>query len=113
MSGLWILSLSISSVALSIPTQAHVLKWQDCVQLAIEKNPDLKANQAALKSTQAQEGVASAGFYPTLNGILSYNRFTPSTYDPNQDQGNSGDSFNTTFKLNQNLLKFQVFYSIF
>jgi outer membrane protein TolC len=91
------------SAAISIPTQARVLKWQDCVQLAIDKNPDLKANQAALKSTVAQEGVASSGFYPQLNASFGYNRFTPSTYDPTQDQGNSFDAFNATFKVNQNL----------
>lgn len=102
--GLVLLTVSTGiAVGLAHPAGARVLKWQDCVNLAIQKNPDLKADQAALQSTQAKEGAAFSGFWPQLNASAGYNRFTPSTYDPNQDQSGSLNSYSTTFKVSQNL----------
>lgn len=99
----WFVSFFVTFTVLFPSAFARDLKWQDCVQMAIEKNPDLKANQAQLKSTAAQEGVASSGFYPNLDTTFGYSLFTPSTYDPNQDQGVSQNAFNATFKVSQNL----------
>jgi len=97
--------------AFALPSaHARNLKWQDCVLMAIDKNPDLKANQAQLNSTTSQEGVAFSGFYPQVNASFGYSLFTPSTYDPNQDQGVSADAFNATFKVSQNLYNGQQDY---
>lgn len=99
----WIFSISAALTLLAPNAVARTLSWKECVQLAIDKNPDLKADQAALKSKSALEGVAFSGFYPTFDTTFGYSRFTPSTYDPNQDEGNSINAFNATFKVSQNI----------
>lgn len=51
----------------------RVLNWEDCVQIALSRNPDLASSQLALKANQYSYYGSFNGILPQLNLSNSYN----------------------------------------
>jgi outer membrane protein TolC len=54
--------------------QARSISWQEAVELTKKNNPEFAAAAASLRSVEAQEGNARAGFLPKVTGSLSASR---------------------------------------
>jgi outer membrane protein TolC len=53
---------------------ARNLTWHECLELTLAGNADLRQAEAAFRATENLEGVARAGFLPTVSGTLSATR---------------------------------------
>src|SRR4051812_29573370 len=52
----------------------EVLTWPACVSLALKNNSELLSARKKAESIEELEGAARSGFFPTVNGTLSYSR---------------------------------------
>src|SRR5579872_2532753 len=72
--------------ALALPAAAQTMTLDEALGIAYETNPQLSAQQAALRATDEQVAQANAGYRPTINAQGSYGAerfgFTPIHPDP-------------------------------
>ena len=69
-------------VALIFCSAASALKpltWDDCVEAAMERNPDLRSSEQTLSSSQYQADAAYSGFWPQISADLDYSRGNAAT----------------------------------
>lgn len=59
-----------------VPADERVLTLDEALDLAFRHNPDLGAARHAREGAEAHEGVARAGYLPTLTGTAAYTRQT-------------------------------------
>ena len=57
-----------------IPWQGAAINLEQCIAIALEKQPSLKASAGAVKSYESKVGQAKANYYPQLNLTTSYQR---------------------------------------
>lgn len=55
-------------------TQVKALTWQECVQIATDQNPELKAAYENVRAAEAMEKAAYGPFLPQISGSLSYTK---------------------------------------
>jgi outer membrane protein TolC len=66
----------------------RVLTWQECMDLARQKNPDLQAAEASLRATQNLETVSSSKFYPQISASVARNESNNSSFS-NSSESNT------------------------
>lgn len=97
-------TLSLSGVVAAAPlsaAEARTLSWSESVKLTRESNADLKAAEAAFRSIEDLEGVARAGFLPTVNGVLDASR-TGNSGSPDLTQ-TRGNQYSATFEASESV----------
>jgi len=60
--------------AVDPPTNGSTLDLQQCIAIALDKHPSLKASKGMIKASESIVGQAKAGYYPQINWITSYQR---------------------------------------
>src|SRR3989339_1657870 len=58
------------------------LKLDDCVKIALQKNPQVRAAIEGIKSSQAAIGEARAPYYPELKATAGYSRWQTRAFLP-------------------------------
>jgi outer membrane protein len=92
-----------------------VIALEDCIMMAIENHPELKASIALKRSADARTTMARSGYYPSLGLRSAYNHGgSRSTTDvdfgngifPKAPQDNTSTSYNSSFYVSQNIYDF-------
>jgi outer membrane protein TolC len=102
-------SLAILSVFFLFATPAfadQVFSWQQCVDLAIHNNNNLKNALYTQKSSEYQKNAAFSGFLPQATATLSSNRGTAgNSTNPSLSttQSNISQTYSGALTVNQNL----------
>lgn len=97
----------------SAPGEVPELTLERLIQIALENQPRIRNAQAVRRGAEARVGTARAGYYPTINTTLGYNRSTantgggisPATGNPIERHvsGTSVNNQNFTASLSQNV----------
>jgi len=66
------IAVFILGLVLSAPAHAELLTWQACVARAAQNNPELRAAQENLRSSEFQTKAAASGFLPDLSAAVNY-----------------------------------------
>ncbi len=110
-------STALVALARSGGAQERVLTLEEALDIAFAHNPDLAAARQAVLGAKAHEGVARAGYLPTLTGTAAYSRQTgnftprpgliPSTFRLSTSPSNqSFNYFNFAITLEQPIYDF-------
>jgi outer membrane protein TolC len=99
---LWLLAVTAASgLSGASPAFARSVSWAESLVLTRANNANLKSAEATLRATENQEGVARAGFLPTVNGSLGATRTgTAGAIDAGTGVGNQ---YTATLKGEENL----------
>ena len=76
-----------------------------CIAIALEKHPSLKASAGAIKANESKVGQAKANYYPQINFSTSYQRIGP-TSPSRQPRLDSYDQYSTNVNLGMTLFDF-------
>ena len=75
-----ILSLFLLSTSLAVPSagadEQRVMTLQDCISTTLENNPQLKASQMSILSSQGSYGMARSTLLPQINAVADAQRAT-------------------------------------
>lgn len=104
-------ALAETTSAVQAHDSTQVLSWEDCVQLAVEKNPAIKASKESLNASIHQKNAAYGLFLPQISGNLSYARSSADLNLGSTLTGQPGfvrdtrdnESYSATISLTQNL----------
>ena len=88
--------------AVDLAAGAAAYNLQQCIAIALEKHPILKASAGAIKVYESKVGQAKANYYPQLNLSTSYQRVGPA-YNGSTD---SYDQYSTSINLGMTLFDF-------
>ena len=94
-----------------IPSASFALELKDAITQTVQNNAEVGMKWYNFRATAEEKGVASAGFFPTVD--LSYNTGRERLREPQTDGSVNSRSFNRhgyTATLNQNL--FQGFMTV-
>lgn len=80
-----------------------------CIAIALEKHPSLKASAGAIGINESRVGQAKANYYPQLNLSTSYQRIGPSS--PPGSTQDSYDQYTTGINLGMTLFDFGKTYA--
>jgi len=99
--------LLIGVVCIAGTAAADVLSWEDCVQEASQKNPDLRAAQENLRSSEFLAHAAMSGYFPQITASLSASREHVSGLSESSlgttSRGTSSNSYSASITGSQNL----------
>jgi len=86
------------------------LTWQDCVEIVMEHNPDLRSAEQNLSSSEYLADAAYSGFLPQVTANLSYNRGNRATFQGSsggagatQDGNISSSRYSTSLSVTENI----------
>ena len=68
-------------------SEDNYLSWFECVQFALNNNPDILSARESLKQTRAARGITRSAIFPTVNTRASFGRRLAGT-DYNNSSGN-------------------------
>lgn len=80
----------------------EVLTWSDCIKEVAQKNADLRASMASVRSAQSQVKAARSGYFPQLSANVSYNSSDTATVNAN-GTATTGAFYGDSLNLSQNL----------
>jgi outer membrane protein len=89
----------IAAFTLLSSAQARTLQWNECIELARQKNSDLQIATSDLKATEELETVSVSQFYPQVAGAILANQSNRAS----SDLETSGKSYSAQMILTQNL----------
>ena len=75
-----------------------------CIAIALEKHPSLKASAGAVKASESKVGQAKANYYPQLNLSTNYQRIGPTS--PAGSNLDSYDQYSTNVNVGMTLFDF-------
>ena len=90
--------------ALDPVASAAKYNLEQCIAIALEKHPNLKASAGAIKVNESKVGQAKANYYPQLNLSTSYQRIGPTS--PPGSTLDSYDQYSTNINLGMTLFDF-------
>jgi len=90
--------------ALDPVASAAKYNLEQCIAIALEKHPSLKASAGAIKVNESKVGQAKANYYPQLNLSTSYQRIGPTS--PPGSTLDSYDQYSTNINLGMTLFDF-------
>ena len=73
------LFLPLAANALNSSAGVAAYNLEQCIAIAIEKHPSLKASAGAIRANESRVGQAKANYYPQLNWFTSYQRIGPNS----------------------------------
>lgn len=77
---------------------------EQCISIALEKHPSLRASASVIKANESKVGQAKANYYPQLNLSTSYDRIGPAS--PAGTTLNSYDKYSAGINLGMTLFDF-------
>lgn len=97
---LFIFTVPLAASATEQIATVPVYNLDQCIAIALEKNPKLKASAAVIKANESKVGQAKANYWPQLNLSAGYQRIGPTappgtSQDP-YDQYSSGINLGAT-----------------
>jgi outer membrane protein len=98
--------LALAALLLACPqlSASETLTWQDCVRLVSQQNPDVRASQETLSSSEAQANAAYSGFMPQVSANASFNRGTSASFSGTTPSGSStSDKYDASIDMSQNV----------
>jgi outer membrane protein TolC len=75
-----------------------------CISIALEKHPSLRASAGAIKANESKVGQAKANYYPQINLSTSYQRIGPTS--PPGSNLDSYDKYSTDVNVGMTLFDF-------
>lgn len=97
--------LLLSSTSFAAETATSTYNLEQCVAIALEKQPGLRASAGAVKVNESRVGQAKANYYPQVNLSTSYQRIGPAT-PPGTVSQNSYNSYATDVSVGMTLFDF-------
>ncbi len=89
----------IISVQVSGAFSQEMLKWEDCVRIASEKNPDLISAKEKINQLKASEGISRSSLLPQVDATANYNKSKTDSDDiPASAQTSESYSYGITGK---------------
>jgi outer membrane protein len=101
---IFILLLPWTTQAIELATGNVAYNLDQCITIALEKHPSLKASAGAIKVYESKVGQAQANYYPQLDLSTSYQRIGPTS--PPHNTLDSYDQYSTGINLGVTLLDF-------
>jgi outer membrane protein len=71
--------LSLNAKAADQAAGDSVYSLEQCIAIALEKHPSLRASTGSIKASESRMGQAKAGYYPQLNLSSGYQRIGPAS----------------------------------
>jgi len=96
------LLLPYPAAAEELIRQGETLELQRCVEIALKKHPGILAAVHTLRAGESRIGQARSGYYPQLNGSVSYSRTDPTS----TTYSRAYDSYSSSVTLSQKLYDF-------
>lgn len=100
----FILILPSYAKATELVAGSVVYNLEQCIAIALEKHPSLRASAGAIKVYESKIGQAKANYYPQLNLSTSYQRIGPTS--PPGTSEDSYDQYSTGINLGMTLFDF-------
>jgi outer membrane protein len=94
----------MSAVAAEPAAGAAAYNLEQCISIALEKHPSLKASAGSIKANESKVGQAKANYYPQLNLSTSYQRIGPTS--PAGTTLDSYDQYSTDVNVGMTLFDF-------
>ena len=95
-----ILSVSFKARAEEIIKKDESLTLERCIEIAVEKHPDLSAAIYTVDANKSRVGQARANYYPQINSAYNYDRISPAF------PGNTYNQNSSSITLSQNIFDF-------
>lgn len=88
--------------------QERLLTLNQCIEIALEKNPTILASMYGVDVNRSRVGEARYSYYPQISASAAYSRISPVS-SPTSSLGRSGefDQYTSSISLNQNILDFR------
>lgn len=99
-----ILCFPLIARALDPVASAAKYNLEQCIAIALEKHPSLKASAGAVKASESKVGQAKANYYPQLNLSTNYQRIGPTS--PAGSNLDSYDKYSTDVNVGVTLFDF-------
>ena len=100
---LFIFLFSSKSYGADIINKGDVLDLQQCINIALQKHPNLNAAAGTIRATESKIGQARANYYPQLTLQSGYQRIGPATTSLRSDPYNQ---YSNSLNLSQNVFDF-------
>jgi outer membrane protein len=107
-----IILIIIFSLLLSLTAEAAnaeniaTYNLEQCVAIALEKHPSLKASTGAIRANESKAGQAKANYYPQINLSASYQRIGPASPSSLSSSTDPYSQYSTSIDLGMTLLDF-------
>jgi outer membrane protein len=101
---IFIFLFPMSAVAAEPAAGAAAYNLEQCISIALEKHPSLKASAGSIKANESKVGQAKANYYPQLNLSTSYQRIGPTS--PAGTTLDSYDQYSTDVNVGMTLFDF-------
>ena len=101
---IFIFLLPLVAKAIEPAVENTTYNLEQCISIALEKHPSLKASAGAIKVNESRVGQAQANYYPQLNLSTSYQRIGPTS--PPGTTLDSYDQYSTGVNLGMTLFDF-------
>ena len=86
---IFIFFLPLIAKAIEPATKNTTYNLKQCISIALEKHPSIRASAGTIKANESKVGQARANYYPHINLSTGYQRV-----GPNSQSGSSSDPFN-------------------
>ncbi|MCX5849672.1 MAG: TolC family protein [Deltaproteobacteria bacterium] len=101
---IFMLLLPSTTRAVEPAAGAAAYNLEQCISIALEKHPSLRASVGAIKASESKVGQARANYYPQLNLSTSYQRIGPTS--PPGSTLDSYDKYSTDVNVGMTLFDF-------
>ena len=99
----FILLLPLTVLAVE-PAAVNTYNLKQCIAIALEKQPSLRASAGTVKASESKVGQAKANYYPQLNLSSGYQRIGPTT--PPGETQDAYDQYSAGISLGMTLFDF-------
>ncbi|KUG22803.1 outer membrane protein [hydrocarbon metagenome] len=96
--------LPLVSTAVESAAKNTTYNLDQCISIALEKHPSLKASAGTIKVNESKVGQAKANYYPQINLSTSYQRIGPTS--PPGSNLDSYDNYSTDVNVGMTLFDF-------
>jgi outer membrane protein TolC len=97
---LWTLSF-LSLVVGGSASAQEIMSFQDCLNLVLQNNADLRSSQSTVESSRYQVDVNKSNYYPALSANAGYAQIGPSS--SSAVGAGAGHSYSATLNASQNV----------
>ncbi len=101
-----IMILPLNARAEELIKKGDILTLQQCVDIALKKQPAVIAAMGSVNVSQSRVGQAKSNYYPQINWSSSYNRINPTTGTLLKG-GSSYDEYLSSVNLSQTIYDFE------
>jgi outer membrane protein TolC len=101
-----IMILPFNAGAEELIKRGDTLNLQQCIDIALKKQPSIVAAMGNVNINQSRVGQAKSNYYPQINWSSSYNRINPTTGTLLKG-GGSYDEYTSNMNLSQNIYDFE------